>query len=235
MPSSPQNKRLVSRHDWLFVAGLALVLAGCADLWGLDTLNVGDASASPPGPDSALGDSMTLHDGQEMDRRSPPPRVDSSVTPDADASADTGGGATCIMDPTVSCSNVSNIGFSCTGSAQLSSFFPNLMCGTPGSNGSSTTYCCLGNWCSETLSDACNSCILNNCAAPDCECFNLGPTVDDAGDTECDLYEQCVANCQGSTSSCQNQCASGFAAEAVSVGNVDISCIDMNCGGACGL
>ena len=95
------------------------------------------------------------------------------------------------------------------------------------------TYCCKGNWCGDPGGNSCDNCISAYCAAPDCLCANLGPALDDAGDTACWDYTNCVLECSYGVSGCESQCSGTYDGQSVAVGNADMNCIQQYCAGPC--
>jgi hypothetical protein len=225
------------------VLAIMMVAPACTEVWGLDTLNVGEAGptlendGSPPGmgDDSSPGrDGGTMDDGGNR----PPHRVDGGNPPEggSDAGLEDAAG-TCTVDPTVSCTSlgVAYAGFSCTGTAQpATAGATGAICTAVGTVGDITSYCCQGNWCGETGGDSCDACLAAECPSPECLCDNLGPSVDSQGDTACDTYAECVFNCNGSYQECESSCASGYTSNTLAAGNAFLACVVANCSSPCG-
>ena len=215
----------------------ALAATSCALAVDWDALRRG----KPESPDgsSQVPDAHSETDASAVPPADSSPLKDAHVTPLKDAiapagDATTADSGTCTPDPTVACpSDPAYSGFSCTGAAQPSSSFSGLACMPAG--GAAMTYCCEGNWCGVPSDNPCDTCTATFCAAADCLCANLGPSLDDAGDTACWDYTGCVYACPDSLSACESECVGPYSGQTLGVGNADLGCEQRYCTGPCGL
>jgi hypothetical protein len=183
--------------------GIVLCAAGCADVWGLQTLEVGD--------DGSPGDAKAPSADARIDRMGD--RAAMEEAPDV-------GGGSCVVDVTVACADPAQVGFTCTGSAAPSDSYPALSC-SPGP--STASLCCSGNWCGGTTdTDPCNQCTLQSCASPLCACG-----------TDCSSYYTCVDTCFDTLKNCESGCAPGYATTDVTAGTGIFTCQIQYCNAEC--
>ena len=222
--------------------------SGCALAVDWDALRRGEASdadgatKAPPmfgaRPD---GGAAVVDTGAAADSRAV---VDSRAVLDTGAAVDAGtdaGTAGCAPDPTVSCGDPAQLGFSCTGQATPPETSPSLACGAAMAEpGDRTAYCCSGNYCGYEGSSAdaprCVACYLQSCAAVMCQC-ETDPDVDDAGYPFCDDFIGCVSDCEGPTSAsvppCETRCDGMFTAPEAAEGAAVIGCLLQYCDTQC--
>jgi hypothetical protein len=216
---------------------LALCVSGCANVWGLQTLEsndpgsggdavapTADAVADAPSNDSRPVTDAGGGDAAARDAAGRDAAEDDdgdAVGPDAppDALQGDAGGA-CAADVTVVCSDPAQAGFTCTGSATPSQSLTPISCTTGPSAGS---FCCTGNWCGQTTdTDSCDQCILQSCASVVCLCGS-----------QCMNYYQCVDTCFDTLQNCESSCAPGYAANDVTAGNDIFACAVQYCNSEC--
>ena len=204
---------MVSRWSWLLAAAACAGLVSCADVWGLQTLETGDGGAGR-GSDGGGGGA---DDGDPQG--DPDGSSSSSGGSSSGGSSEAAAGGSCAPDLSVTCSDPADIAFSCTGGATPAQSYPSASCGA----GSSGTFCCGGNWCGQTFdTDACDACTAKSCPSPACAC-----------DAQCLQYYTCMADCGGSLSQCEQQCAPAYPDDTVSAGDDVIACQAQYCNQEC--
>jgi hypothetical protein len=208
---------MVRRWSWLLVLPSCLALGACADVWGLQTLETGDAG--PGHPSDGGGGGTGDGDQGDPDGSGSSSGGSSSGGSSSGGSGDGAASGSCAPDFNVTCSDPADIAFSCTGSATPAQSYPGATCGA----GASGTSCCGGNWCGQPFdTDACDQCTQQSCPSPACAC-----------DSQCLQYYACMANCGGSLAQCEQQCAPAYSADVVTAGDDVIACQAQYCNAQC--